>query len=143
MSDTSVRPYSREFLDTVIARRARTASDQSGEIVEALLPLGSSSLENVSGHLGVSARVLQQRLADEGTSFSSVVHATRRSLAERYLSIDHFSMTTISQLLGFAAPSAFTRWFQQQFGTTPSEWRRRANGNGDRPLDQPDDNGRR
>jgi AraC-like DNA-binding protein len=126
MSDASVRPYSRQFLGTVIAQRARSASDQTAEVIEVMLPLGNRSIESVSSHLGISPRVLRQRLALEGTSFSSVVHATRRSLAERYLGIDHFSLTEISQLLGFAAPSAFSRWFHQQFGTTPSAWRRRA-----------------
>jgi len=32
-------------------------------------------------------------------------------------------MTDIGELLGFTAPSAFSRWFHQQFGMSPSEWR--------------------
>ena len=32
-------------------------------------------------------------------------------------------MTDISARLGFERPSAFSQWFQQQFGVSPSEWR--------------------
>ena len=59
-------------------------------------------------------------------SFSSIVHTTRGLLAEQYLATGHRSLTDISQLLGFAAPSAFSRWFAQRYGTTPTEWRRAA-----------------
>jgi AraC-like DNA-binding protein len=96
---------------------------QADRVVELLLPLGRSSLEDVARHLGLGPRMLQQRLAAEGRSFSAVMHGTRARLAEHYLSIDRFSLTEISQLLGFAAPSAFTRWFRQQFGTSPTRWR--------------------
>jgi AraC-like DNA-binding protein len=34
-----------------------------------------------------------------------------------------YSLTDISELLGFEAPSAFSRWFRQQFGTSPTQWR--------------------
>jgi AraC-like DNA-binding protein len=47
----------------------------------------------------------------------------RRSLAERYLANDRYSLTDVSQLLGFAAPSTFSRWFHGRFGVTPSQWR--------------------
>jgi len=33
------------------------------------------------------------------------------------------TLTDVSQLLGFAAPSTFSRWFRGRFGVTPSPWR--------------------
>jgi AraC-like DNA-binding protein len=72
----------------------------------------------------MSPRQLQRALAREGETFSGIVHGVRARLAERYLSTDGTSSTELSQRLGFAAPSAFSRWFRQQFGTTPSDWRR-------------------
>jgi AraC-like DNA-binding protein len=139
LADPSVRPYSNLFLGTLVDGRARTASDRSAEVVQARLPLGGSSIEMVSAHLGLSSRVLRRRLADEGTNFAEVVHATRRALAERYLTIDHYTLTTISQLLGFTAPSAFSRWFHQQFGRTPSEWRRMVQDGSAAPVPRPPD----
>ncbi|MFD0531731.1 helix-turn-helix domain-containing protein [Kitasatospora arboriphila] len=35
------------------------------------------------------------------------------------------SLTEIADLLGFSAPSAFSRWFREQFGCTAREWRER------------------
>jgi AraC-like DNA-binding protein len=128
-ADASLRPYTQEFLRTAIGRPEPLAATDEGELVEAvelLLPLGRGSLPQVSRHLGVGPRRLQRDLADRGESFASVLHATRARLAERYLPIERYSLTEVSRLLGFQAPSAFSRWFRQQFGTTPQEWRRAA-----------------
>ena len=48
-------------------------------------------------------------------------------LAERHLANDRYSITDVAYQLGFAAPSAFSRWFQQQFGVSPRTWRETAN----------------
>jgi AraC-like DNA-binding protein len=125
-SDSSLRPYTRQFLQLVVPPRALTVSAEVAGTVELLLPLGRCSLEQVSRHVGLSPRALQRALAEEGAGFSTVVGATRARLAERYLTNERYSLTDVSQLLGFGAPSAFTRWFQQRFGTSPSRWRRAA-----------------
>jgi AraC-like DNA-binding protein len=96
------------------------------EALELLLPLRRHSMQQVSRHLGMRPRGLQRYLADRGETFSSVVHATRARLAERYLPNERYTLTEVSQFLGFEAPSAFSRWFRQQFGTSPKEWRRAA-----------------
>lgn len=123
-SDPSLRPYAQEYLRrVVVSHRAETATAQTAEAIEFLLPLGRCSLHQVSRHLGLRPRDLQRRLEEEGTSFSAVVHTERMRLAERTLPNTRFSMTEISQILGFAAPSAFSRWFSQHFGSSPTEWR--------------------
>lgn len=123
-SDASLRPYAQEYLRrVVVSGRAETATAQTAEAVEFLLPLGRCSLHQVSRHLGLRPRDLQRRLEEEGSSFSAVVHAERMRLAERNLPNSRYSLTEISQLLGFAAPSAFSRWFSQHVGTSPSAWR--------------------
>jgi len=128
-SDPSLRLYTQEFLRTIVApgaSEAATGLADVAEAVELLLPLQRNSIGQVSRYLGLGPRVLQRYLADRGETFSSIVHATRARLAERYLPNERYSLTTVSQLLGFEAPSAFSRWFRQQFGTTPQEWRRAA-----------------
>jgi AraC-like DNA-binding protein len=126
-SDSSLRPYTQEFLRTVVAPRAPAAASGLADVVEAvelLLPLRRHSMQQVSRHLGLRPRGLQRYLTDRGETFSSVVHATRARLAERYLPNERYTLTEVSQLLGFEAPSAFSRWFRQQFGASPTEWRR-------------------
>jgi len=128
-SDPSLRPYTRQFLRTVVA--PADPADDAGvndveETVELLLPLGQQGIAQVSRYLGLRPHGLQRYLADRGETFSSVLNATRARLAERYLPNERYSLTEVSQILGFGAPSAFSRWFRQQFGTSATEWRRRA-----------------
>ncbi|MGY1606728.1 AraC family transcriptional regulator [Geodermatophilus sp. SYSU D00700] len=126
-SDPSLRPYARQFLRTVVA--PETPASPPGptdvaEAVELLLPLGGQSLTRTGRLLGLGPRDLQRHLARQGDTFSSVLGATRARLAERYLPNEDLSLTEVSRLLGFTAPSAFSRWFRAQFGTSPTEWRR-------------------
>ena len=95
-------------------------------MVEVLLPTGRCSLVHVSRSLNIPPRTLRRHLAEEGETFSTIVHVTRARWAERYLANDAYSLTRIAQLLGFAAPSAFSVWFRGHFGITASEWRQRA-----------------
>jgi AraC-like DNA-binding protein len=123
VSDPLLRPYAQQLLQALPAPPAATMTGQVTSLVEMLLPLGRCSTRQVARSLGVTERTLHRRLTAEGQSFSSIVHETRESLAERYLATDRYSQTDVSELLGFTAPSAFSRWFRQRFGASPTEWR--------------------
>jgi AraC-like DNA-binding protein len=123
LSDPQMRPYAQRFLDSIVSPRATTTRDRVKELMEFLLPLGKCTMDHVARTLGVDRRTLHRRLADEGESFSSLLHATRATMAEHYLANDRYSMTDVALLLGFTAPSAFSRWFHQKFGMSPSTWR--------------------
>jgi AraC-like DNA-binding protein len=68
----------------------------------------------------VDRRTIHRRLARERESFSGIIEAVRRELAARYMADGRRSMAEVSSLLGFGAPSGFSRWYRQQFGTTAS-----------------------
>jgi len=123
MSDPLLQPYARQFLESMPAPRGATVSDQVRELVDVFLPLGRCSTLQVARSLGVTQRTLHRQLAGEQESFSSIVNATRAAWAERHLTNDRYTLTEISELLGFTAPSAFSRWFRQKFGVSPTEWR--------------------
>ncbi|EWT00259.1 AraC family transcriptional regulator [Intrasporangium oryzae NRRL B-24470] len=123
LADPLMRPYAQRFLESVVSPRATTSRERVQELMEFLLPLGRCTMDHIARTLGVDRRTLHRHLADEGVSFSSLLHSTRAGLAEHYLANDRYSMTDICHLLGFTAPSAFTRWFHQQFGMSPSAWR--------------------
>jgi AraC-like DNA-binding protein len=76
----------------------------------------------------VDQRTLQRQLAAEGESFTSILHATRAGQAERHLVSDRYTLGEVGNVLGFTSPSAFSRWFHQQFGVSPREWRRTTRG---------------
>ena len=123
VSDPLLRPYAEQLLQALPAPPSRPVAGRVTQLVEMLLPLGRCSTHQVARSLGVTQRTLHRQLAAEGTSFSSIVHGTREALAERYLAADRYSQTDVSELLGFTAPSAFSRWFRQRFGVSPTQWR--------------------
>ncbi len=84
----------------------------------------SARVGAVARRLGLTARSLQRRLRDEGTTFAGVREGLRQELAERYLA-QGLSCAEISFLLGFSEPSAFFRAFKRWTGVTPLERRSR------------------
>lgn len=71
----------------------------------------------------MSTRTLQRQLEQMGENFQSLVNDVRREQATNYLEGKVHSITQITQLLGFAETSAFSRWFSQQFKVPPSRWK--------------------
>jgi AraC-like DNA-binding protein len=68
-------------------------------------------------------RTLHRHLGRFGETFSSIVDEVRSDLALRYLEERRRSLSEVTILLGFSAPSAFSRWFRGRFGCTPRAWR--------------------
>ncbi|MGY1746942.1 AraC family transcriptional regulator [Blastococcus sp. SYSU D00695] len=126
-SDSSLRPYARQFLRHVVAPLPPApALTDVVQALQFLLPLGRQSLSRTSRLVGLSDAALQRHLAEHGETFSTVLDATRAGLAERHLADEQLPLTEVSRRLGFSAPSGFSRWFRQRFGTSPSRWRRAA-----------------
>ncbi|MBL8351124.1 MAG: AraC family transcriptional regulator ligand-binding domain-containing protein [Burkholderiaceae bacterium] len=125
-ADPVMARYTRQLVEQ--AQRPRTtASDRVRELVVLLLPRGHCRVERVAQHLGVDRRTVARWLADEGSSFSALVAALRRDLLGRYLAERSRPLTEVSALLGFSAPSAFSRWHREQFGAAASSrWGQRA-----------------
>ncbi|HKT00035.1 MAG TPA: AraC family transcriptional regulator [Rugosimonospora sp.] len=127
--NTTAQPEARvradETLQALAVPKGATAADRVRDLVEVLLPTGRCSAGEVARAVGVDRRTLHRHLAVSQDTFTSIVDSTRATLAERYLSNDRYRLTEVSELLGFAAPSAFSRWFRHRFGDSPSQWRTR------------------
>lgn len=89
-----------------------------------LLPAGRANLQAVAANLDTTQRSLQRSLAAEGLTFAALLDEVRRELAKRYLSNSQRSLTETAESLGYAKLSSFSRWFTQQLGSSPSEWRK-------------------
>ena len=74
--------------------------------------------------LGVSARTLQRRLEDEGTSFGQVLDETRRQTALELIGDPALSVGDISRGVGYADQFAFNKAFRRWTGRSPSAYRR-------------------
>jgi AraC-like DNA-binding protein len=100
-------------------------ADEVHAVVLELLPTGRLAVGSVAGQLGLTARTLQDRLKDEGTSYTELLESARRDLAHRYLREDPLSVPDIALLLGYSEASAFHRAFKRWTGLTPRQYRSR------------------
>jgi AraC-like DNA-binding protein len=126
MADAVLRGYARQFFGSIETGQRATTLDRVRELVELLLPTGRCSVEQVARSLGVDRRTVHRRLASEGQTFTSLVDAARRDLAERLVRGQSRPLTEVAEILGFSSHSNFTRWFRSRFDCSPSQWRRTA-----------------
>src|SRR5262249_46450701 len=117
--------YVKQYLDTIAARRTTTMTASVRECIYTMLPSGLCSADKVAARLGVDRRTVHRRLAGEGQTFSSVMDSVRAELVTRYIENRDRSLASVSDLLGFSALSAFSRWFKNQFGCSVTDWRTR------------------
>jgi AraC-like DNA-binding protein len=97
-------------------------SQKVRELVRLLLSSGNCSAEKVARGLGVDRRTVHRHLAAVGETFSSVLNEARIEIAAQLLA-SHRPLAEIAERLGFSGAPAFSRWFRQSFGCSPSSWR--------------------
>lgn len=78
---------------------------------------------SVAHSIGISARTLTRRLADENTTFETILDQIRRELSLKYLSEPTLTLAEIANLLGYSEQSPFFRAFMRWFGSTPAKFR--------------------
>jgi AraC-like DNA-binding protein len=89
-----------------------------------LIRQGQTSLAELASAHHMSARSLQRRLAEQGSSFQALLDDTRHRLALGYLRDPALELAEIALLLGYSEQSAFTRAFRQWTGLAPAQWRK-------------------
>ncbi len=85
---------------------------------------GPLDLQSVSQKLSLPSWTLRRRLAEENTSFSDLVDHVRREVAEHCLSGQDLQIGQLSELLGYAEISAFTRAFKRWHNISPAQYRK-------------------
>jgi len=118
-NDAILAAYVGELSNADIISRVKAA------IVEHL-PSGAPIADVVAKDVFMSARTLQRKLADAGTSYSDTLEAVRRELAEQYLADPTRSLSEISFMLGFSELSAFSRAYRRWSGQSPTAAREAA-----------------
>jgi AraC-like DNA-binding protein len=96
------------------------------EVLLSRLQYGEPSQEDVAALLSMSARTLQRRLGESGSTYKGILDETRHALALTHLSVPENSLSDVTYLLGFSACSSFTRAFRRWTGLSPSAWRARS-----------------
>jgi len=123
-ADPAMARYAEQLFETTHGGPSGTLGEVR-KLVVMLLGTGECTIDRVAQHLGIDRRTVHRHLAREGQTFSRVVDAVRRELAARYLKDSHRTLADVSGLLGFAAPSGFSRWYRRQFDVKPSQRRSR------------------
>ena len=103
---------------TTAARVRQVLLDQMGQ--------GVPSATAISREMGLSARTLNRRLEDEGTSVREIRDQVRRDLAVALMTDVTVSVSEIAFFLGYAEPSPFHRSFKRWTGKTPMAFRGRS-----------------
>jgi AraC-like DNA-binding protein len=121
-ADPTLSREVRRWLDMQLANFPEEPPQRVRQIVKVLLPSGLCSADRVAQHLGMHRRMLHRELAAEGESVTTIINAVRAELAEQYLANRKRKLYDVAELLGFSSAAAFSRWFRDQFGRTPSDW---------------------
>jgi AraC-like DNA-binding protein len=122
-ADPGIARMARQLLEAAPAGRVTDVASEVREQVVMLLPTGTCTVDRVAQHLGVDRRTIHRHLARDGKTFSGIVEAVRRELADRYVRGHRRTLAEISSLLGFSAPSAFSRWYRRAFGAAAARTR--------------------
>jgi AraC-like DNA-binding protein len=83
----------------------------------------SPTIMDIAKDLGMSKRVLQNKLKEEGVTFSELINNVRKELAKSYLAEKRYTIDDITYLVGFSEPSVFRRAFKRWTGMTASQYR--------------------
>jgi AraC-like DNA-binding protein len=89
------------------------------------------AIAEVAKSLGMSARTMQRRLGELGTTYQHVLDEVRRRSSRRLLANTDLGMGEIAFVLGFEEVNSFMRAFHAWEGTTPAKWRARAGAHDD------------
>jgi AraC-like DNA-binding protein len=116
------------------AEQARESLDASAPPAEplsslrhlliSLLPDGYPRLERTAEVLVLTARTLQQQLAELGLTYTRLVEQARLEIGRTWLQDSDRSVTQIALNLGYRDASNFTRAFRRWASVAPSAWRR-------------------
>ena len=93
--------------------------------IRACLLDGDTSAAQIARRVALGPRTLRRRLSAHDTSLAALLEQTRSELACQLLQDPGMSMAQISDMLGFAHSSAFSRAFRGWNGLSPREWRAR------------------
>lgn len=88
-----------------------------------------TSVESMSAHLCMSRVQLYKRMVSlTGTTPSEYLRAKRIKRAEELIHSDELNISEIAYTVGFNNPRYFSKYFQEAYGLTPSQYKKKLNG---------------
>lgn len=124
VADPVMAKYAEQFVSGFSSGTEDSLVNEVRRAIYLLLPTGHGTIQQVAQGLGMHVRTLQLHLGVCDTKFSNLLCKIRRELVVRYIDNSHYSIRQIGELLGYAEPNSFTRWFSHEFGMSPRDWRK-------------------
>ncbi len=121
-SDQGAAALARKYLEAAMRAPGDSVQDLCMQTIQALLPGGECSAEEVARLLQMDRRTLHRQLTAAGLTYSRLLDQARTNLVQRHLGESDLPLGEIAGLLGFARLSSFSHWFQAQFGCSASQW---------------------
>lgn len=88
-----------------------------------------TSVESMSAHLCMSRVQLYKRMVSlTGTTPSEYLRAKCIKRAEELIHSDELNISEIAYTVGFNNPRYFSKYFQEAYGLTPSQYKKKLNG---------------
>jgi len=84
---------------------------------------GFFKMKEVADKLHLTERTLQRQLAKEGTTFQMLMDQVRERYAKKLLNHHEYSISSISEKLGYSDVTHFTRAFKRWTNQTPKQYR--------------------
>jgi AraC-like DNA-binding protein len=122
--EAAVMKYAAELLDRPHPEGSDAIRSRLRRHFVGNMQSGHVALQVAARQLGMTARTLQRRLRDEGTSFHAVLDDVRRDVALTQMRARRQSIDELAFVLGFEKSSSFHRAFKRWTGQTPGEFRR-------------------
>ncbi len=107
----------KHHLDTDLCSQVET-------IIRRTLPTGNCTIDNVASIMAVHRRTLHRMLKEQNSSFTDLLEKVRKSIASERLENSDISIIQLSDYLGYADNTAFTRAFKRWYGVTPMQWKK-------------------
>lgn len=125
-ADPILAQYAERYVQTLPNVDRASVGQDVRKAILLLLPAGEASIGRVATTLGFNERTLQRRLIAEGCDFTGLLNETRRELCLRYVVNANLPLSRVAGLVGYTRQSSFNRWFADEFGASPTAWRKQA-----------------
>ncbi|MEY2934875.1 MAG: hypothetical protein RL033_5624 [Pseudomonadota bacterium] len=129
--DAELAPGTRESVTLLCDSPARVPGFLTELHTALAADLDNAELARTAAQLGISARTLQRRLQELGTSFRAELDITRIREGQRRMLHSDSPLTQIAIDLGFSSLQNFSRQFRRVAGESPSAWRQRVQRTGE------------
>jgi AraC-like DNA-binding protein len=124
LANAELAQHARQLLKLVsLPRIDEPMAERARRNILLLLPGGQTTLHAVAKNMGMSGRTLQRQLDGEGKTFAQLLNDVRHELVQRHLAGSTQTVSSVAEMTGYNSVSAFSRWFNAEYGMTPTDWR--------------------